>query len=353
MMTKADELLAKKKIVLKPAAAPAPKALPLAEPLQEDDEKATLERPVPSSPANNEPTVEGDVSALAASTREPSKADGKAVRTIASAVPAPPSIAPVAPAAKPATSGVDKLLEGLKEKLIPEIVSLLQPIRQQLGELKAQLDGLSGKVDTHEEDMNGLNDEVEGKMSAGALQTAETALQELRTTVDKLEGALGKKVTESQVDGEAPTVEFTQLKDLGQLKAAFQVVAGDDYERVHGIAQDYQETTTILLVDYLRDLNKDDEASIGEFVDVLNRRGGDFSKQLMNTFLSVPNIVRAELARRKGFSLIEIDNPDAAETSERAVLAAGAKVEVDQETDKVLNNARHILEQMEQTEGES
>lgn len=340
---KMKELLGKKKIVLKPAAAPAPKPAPLVGP--DDDEKVTLERPVPSSPANNEPTVEGDVTALADSTRPP-KPDGNSTM-VSEPVLAPPRVAPVslppATAPKAGQSGADQIVEKLMEQIRPHLNAILQPFRQELAGLKSQIEALSGKVDTHEEDMTQLNDEVEKKMGVDALRAVETAVNDLAKKLDALSGKVDTheedmKQLNEDLEGKA------SAEEMGQLKAAFQVVAGDDYERVHGIAQDYQEATTRLMVDFLLDLTQD---NVNELVEVMERRGADLSKKLLVTFTEVPDIVSAEVARRKGFKLSELSDMDSITTSERALSAAGAKVEVDQETERVLNNARYMLSLME------
>ncbi|HSB47605.1 MAG TPA: hypothetical protein VLD37_06335 [Candidatus Bilamarchaeum sp.] len=356
------ELLGKKKVALKPIAAPrvAPKA-PASETIQRDDvDGITLERPLAAPARNGEEdkvTVEADLTPLADSTRPPAPE------------PAAPKAVPVSlpPAPKaPAGSGVDKLIEGVAQKLIPELQKLVKPLQQQLeelrgelGQVKQKLEELTGKVNTHEEDMNQLNEELEGKMGVGALQAAEQKVQELEGKVEAAEkkvGELAGKVeTHDQDLGQLNTELEAKASGerLERLEAAVQVVAGEDYERVHGLAQDYQESTTRLLIDYLLDLN---EGNVNEFVDVLNRRGGDLCQKLMTTFVEVPETVMAELARRKGYKLSELADPDSVSTSERAMGAAGAKVEVEQEAVIVLENAKSILMQIsqpEQSEGES
>jgi flagellar biosynthesis chaperone FliJ len=358
---KKAEKAAGKKIVLKPTAAlpkAAPLAAPLAGPVIRDDEETT-ERPLVAPATPPEVTVEADLGPLAASTRD-AQTDGKGILVS----PPAPAVAPlsVPPAQKPAGSGLEKIVKGVKDEILPELQRLLQPIKAQLDELKSQLDGLSGKVNTHEEDMTQLNEELEGKMSADALASAEKSLQSLVErvdgvekalegkasveSVDGVEKALGSKASNEDLEGKASAEEF------GQLKAAAQVAWGDDFETVHGNRQDYQESTTRQLIDYLLDLN---EGNVNEFVDVLNRRGPDISKALLGTFLQVPDIVRAELARRKGFKLSELEDPDTCDTQERAMGAAGVKIEVDEDTEKVVNNAKSIHASISEpvTEGES
>lgn len=253
---------------------------------------------------------------------------------------------------------VDAVLERLKTDLGPLLESLVQPLKTEVDQLKAQLGGLATKayVDKTEANLQTVFDgEIRGilgmeKMSEDAeaadvfpQRVKQLAAESVKTGVAAQLKPVAQDVAalKLQVNGDGTDKKPGLAAELeaadefmGILHGTLETIAGPNYEAAEGLAAFRTEATMRLLVQTLA--NKDSGAVRTKVVKIAEQYGKETVAQLLKDFVENPQIVVQELARIQNVTVAQLNSPQDART-------AKVKDKVEAATPVILENAKSLI----------
>jgi len=265
---------------------------------------------------------------------------------------------------------VDAVLARLKTELGTMVDSLVQPLKEEVEQLKDQLGGLATKDDVDQANdllATAFDGEIRGILSMEKMpedteaatvfpqrvrQLAKTAVEEALKPVNQDVAALKLQVSgdgkdnlglvKDVAEAEAylvahhnalETVAGPFIEDVSA-KTSAEKIAGGKFEGDGGLGEIRTEATIRLLVQALASKNQKTVST--RVVKMTEKYGKETITQLLNEFVQDPQIVVRELARLQGVKPEQLDNPQNPRIVE-------VRKQVETATPVILENAKALI----------